>query len=155
MSFIIASDIGGVIKNMTSDDLIYNSIESLKLLLSDSNNSIIFISKCKSSFQQKIIYWMQENIYNIIGKTNTFFCENYDEKYQLFIKMKANVMIDDKLQVFKSFPDDPKILKIWFTSDYQKINGAIKYQPEEVNKVIICNSWNDIVDKIIEFKKKL
>lgn len=153
MSFVVASDIGGVIKEMISDVPIENAVESIQFLQSELSSSIIFISKCKSSFQEKIQIWLSQYVFPKVGPIETFFCESYEEKYNLAKNANANVMIDDKLQVFKSFPEDPQLLKIWFTTDYQKIQGAMKYQPEEFNKVVVCNSWPDILDAIKEFKK--
>ena len=59
---IIASDIGGVVKDLTSDNLIQNSLESLTEL--SHLHNVIFISKCKESYQLKLKQWLLENNLN-------------------------------------------------------------------------------------------
>lgn len=138
---IIGCDIGGVVKEMISDDPIYGAIETIKNL-EKNGHEVIFISKCKKNFQQILSAWLKNN--NLPNKV--YFCEEYSEKCAICINLKVNYMIDDKLQVFKEIPES--INKIWLCNDYNKINGAKKYQPDEVNKVNICNNWTEISNLI-------
>ncbi len=139
---IIGCDIGGVVKEMTSDSPIENSIQTIKELES-KGHKVIFISKCKDNFKQIINQWMKDNS---LDKNQIYFCNEYSEKCAICIKLNVNHMIDDKLQVFKDIPD--YINKIWLTSDDKKISGAYKFQPDEVSKVKICRDWNEIKEII-------
>lgn len=135
---LIACDIGGVVKEMTSDECILDAIISIKQI-EKLGHKVIFVSKCKQNFRELLKNWLATN-----GLQNdAFFCNEYSEKKQICIKEKVDYMIDDKLQVFKDMPD--KIKKIWFCADNVKINGAKKYQPDEVSKVVIFGGWKDIV----------
>lgn len=138
---IIGCDIGGVVKEMTSDQPIENALETMKELELNGHR-IIFISKCKENFRKVITEWLQKN--NLTNQI--YFCNEYSEKCKLCIDTKTNYMIDDKLQVFRDIPDS--IVKIWLCSDEKKISGAYKYQPEEVKRVTICNSWLQIKEVI-------
>ena len=53
---IIGCDIGGVVKEMISDDPIYGAIESIKNL-EINGHEVIFISKCKKNFQYTHRIW--------------------------------------------------------------------------------------------------
>ena len=139
---IIGCDIGGVVKEMISNDPIYNSIETIKKL-EELGHKIIFISKCKDNFRQVLTQWLSDN--NLPNQV--FFCNEYSEKCAICTRLGVNYMIDDKLQVFKEIPNSIK--KIWLTSDEKKISGAYKFQPEEVSKVTICNDWEEIFNTII------
>ena len=134
---IIGCDIGGVVKEMTSDNPIPNSIDTIKKL-ETLGNQVIFISKCKDNFRIVLTQWLKTNNLN----NQVFFCNEYSEKCAICLRLKVNYMIDDKLQVFKEIPDTIK--KIWLTSDEKKISGAYKFQPDEVSKVIICSDWENI-----------
>lgn len=138
---IIGCDIGGVVKEMTSDKSIDNAIESIHYL-EKLGFEIIFISKCKKSFSEILSEWLMAN--KLLNKV--YFCEEYSEKCGLCKKLNVNYMIDDKLQVFREIPDNIK--KIWFCDDIKKINGALKFQNDEASKVHICKDWNDIVKTI-------
>ena len=140
---IIGCDIGGVVKEMTSDEPISNSIQTIKKLES-LGHQVIFISKCKDNFRLVLTQWLKSNSLN----NQVFFCNEYSEKCAICVRLKVNYMIDDKLQVFKEIPDSIK--KIWLTSDEKKISGAYKFQPEEVSKVNICSDWNDIFEVIVK-----
>ncbi len=134
---IIGCDIGGVVKEMTSDSPIINSIETIKKL-EDQGHQIIFISKCKDNFRIVLSQWLKSNNLN----NQVFFCNEYSEKCAICIRLKVGYMIDDKLQVFKEIPESIK--KIWLTTDEKKISGAYKFQPDEVSKVSICGDWDEI-----------
>jgi uncharacterized HAD superfamily protein len=133
----IACDIGGVVKNLINDEPIEGAVESIKLL--EEKHKIIFISKCKESYKDKILKWLKEhNLDNI----TIYFCEDYKDKIQIAENNKINVMIDDKMQVLCTFPKSIK--KIWFSDD-KKIEGAKKYQPYFYNSVQIAKKWTDII----------
>ncbi len=138
---IIGCDIGGVVKEMTSDSSISNSIETIKKLES-FGHQIIFISKCKDNFRLVLSEWLKSNSL----KNQVFFCNEYAEKCSICIRLKVDYMIDDKLQVFRDIPDTIK--KLWLTSDEKKISGAYKFQPNDLSKVIICSDWNQIYNTI-------
>ncbi len=138
---IIGCDIGGVVKDMLSNEAIIDSIKSIKEF-ETFGHEVIFISKCKDGFRQIIKKWLKDNDLN----NSIYFCNEYSEKKDLCIKYKVNVMIDDKLQVFKEIPDSIK--KFWFCNDYKKINSALKFQTDEFYKVVICKNWLDVIKNI-------
>ena len=139
---IIGCDIGGVVKEMTTELPVRNSIESIKRL-EELGHQIIFISKCGEKFQENITEWLKLN--NL--KNKIYFCNEYSEKSLICMKLNVNYMIDDKLQVFRKIPDT--INKIWLCNDEKKILGAQKYQPDEIKSVNICSDWDDIFDLLI------
>ena len=134
---IIGCDIGGVIRNMVNDQPIDNGIETLYKL--SINNKIIFISKCKEAYKEKVTLWLKK--YKL-DHFPIFFCESYDDKAKIAEDNKIDIMIDDKIQVLRNFPT--KIKKIWFCSDMKKLAGTKKHQPELFNIFIITISWNEI-----------
>lgn len=138
---LIACDIGGVVKEMTTENPVFDSIESIKKL-EENGHKIIFVSKCKDNFRELLKNWLMINKLN----NDVYFCNEYSEKNAICIKNKVDYMIDDKLQVFKEMPD--KIKKLWLCSDQKKISGAKKYQFDEVSKVTICSNWQEIVKEI-------
>lgn len=137
----IGCDIGGVVKEMTSDLPIQFSLENIKKL-EELGHQIFFISKCKEQFQKTILNWLKQNKL----ENKIYFCREYSEKCSMCVKLKVNVMIDDKLQVFRDMPND--ILKIWLCDDFKKISGAQQFQPDEVSNVTICKNWKEIYDVI-------
>lgn len=136
---LVACDIGGVVKQMTTENSIDNAIESIKFI-EKNGHKVVFVSKCKKQYQILLKQWL---IDNDLGTNEVFFCEEYSEKNAICKKLKVEIMIDDKLQVFRDMPDS--ILKIWFCSDSKKINGAKLYQSDEYVKVSTCPSWEEIV----------
>lgn len=144
-TIVIACDIGGVIKNQVNDQPIENAVESIITLSQNSLNRIIFISKCKESYQQKSGTWLEK--YNL-SHIKAYYCLEYDEKIKIAEDNKVDIMIDDKMQVLRTFPSS--VIKIWFCSDSNKIEGARKFQPDFINSVRIARDWNDIVQIINE-----
>jgi len=140
---IIGCDIGGVVKEMTSEQPILNSLETIDEL-EKLGHEIIFISKCKENFQKNILDWLKLNNLN---KNKIYFCNEYSEKCALCKKLNCDYMIDDKLQVFREMPNN--INKIWLCDDLKKINGAKKFQSDEVKLVTICSNWIEILNLII------
>jgi hypothetical protein len=138
---IIGCDLGGVVKEMFSNEPILDAIKTIKEF-EIFGHEVIFISKCKEGLRENIIKWLKDKELN----NKIFFCSEYSEKCDICIKYKVNVMIDDKLQVFKEIPDSIK--KFWFCSDYKKINYALKNQTDEFYKVVICKNWIDILKNI-------
>jgi uncharacterized HAD superfamily protein len=136
---IIACDIGGVVKNLTTDDAIDDAIVSVLKLA--EKNTIIFISKCKKLYEEKTKLWL---IANKLDHFKIYFCEDYEGKIKIAEKEKVEIMIDDKIQVLVTFPKS--ILKIWFCNDQQKINGTIKYQPDFFASVSIAKNWCDVME---------
>jgi len=139
---LIACDIGGVVKEMINENVIPNSIETIKKL-EKLGHIVIFVSKCKQNFRDILKVWLVNNDL----QNDVYFCNEYCEKNNICINQKVDYMIDDKLQVFRDMPD--VIKKIWLCSDYKKISGANKYQIDEVSKVITCNNWEEILEQII------
>ncbi len=134
---IIGCDIGGVVKEMISDEPIPDSIQTIREL-EILGHQIIFISKCKDNFRIVLSEWLKSNGLN----NQVFFCSEYSEKCAICIQLNVNFMIDDKLQVFKEIPNT--ITKLWLTSDEKKISGAKKFQPDELSKVSVCRDWTEI-----------
>lgn len=135
----IACDIGGCVKNMINDDPIEGAIDSLISL--SENNEIVFISKCKESYQAIINEWLSHHQLN----HKIYFCESYDDKANIANELGINAIIDDKLSVLRSFNDKNSTKLIWFCNDQKKISGAMKYQPELFKKIIVCKNWTEIL----------
>jgi hypothetical protein len=80
---IIGCDIGGVVKQMTSENPIFNSLETIDEL-EKLGHEIVFISKCKANFQNNILDWLKCNSL----KNKIYFCKEYSEKCALCKKIK-------------------------------------------------------------------
>ena len=144
---VIACDIGGVVKNQLTDEPIENAIESVLKLSEDTSNQVIFISRCKDSYKEKSNLWLEK--YNL-SHIKTFYCLEYEDKIKIANDNHVNVMIDDRMQVLRTFPSP--IVKIWFCSDPKKIEGARKFQPDFIDLVRIAQNWEEIIDLIEEIK---
>lgn len=136
---IIGCDIGGVVKQMTTDEPVDASIDTIRRL-EENGHQVIFISKCGVNYRKTICDWLEKHGL----KNKIYFCDEYSEKCAICVKLKVDYMIDDKLQVFREIPNS--INKVWFCDDYKKISGAKKYQPDEVSTVTICSGWDEIFD---------
>jgi uncharacterized HAD superfamily protein len=141
---VIASDIGGVIRNMLNDEPIENAIESVIKLAENPSNRMIFISKCKDHYKQGSNMWLEKHNLSHIP---TYYCLEYGEKVKIANDNNVNIMIDDRMQILSTFPSS--IIKIWFCSDIKKIQGARKFQPDFFHSVTIAPSWTDVL-QIIE-----
>lgn len=144
---VIACDIGGVVKNHVTDQPFENAIESVSKLADDTSNQFIFISKCKDNYQEKTNNWLKN--YNL-SHIKTYYCLEYDEKIKIAHENNVNVMIDDRMQVLRSF--SASIIQIWFCLDQKKIDGARKFQPDFINSVRIAQNWNEVLNIIEEIK---
>lgn len=145
--YIIGCDIGGVVRDLQSGDVMEDAKESINEIIK-IGHSIYFISKCKDAMEINIREWLKkEKLDNI----PIFFCKEYGEKVTIGKQLKINMMIDDKTQVLSLFGNHIK--KIWFCTEYQKISGVKKHQPDIFNSVKLVNSWNDIVEYINETDK--
>ena len=138
----IGCDIGGVVKELTSQNQIPNALNSLNKLL--ESNEIIFISKCRDNYMQLTKQWLE---INSLDKIPIYFCDTYSGKIEIARREKISVMIDDKLQVLSTFPES--IIKIWLCDDQKKITGAKKYQQDLLKSVKLVNCWDDIVTIIM------
>lgn len=134
---IIGCDIGGVVKNHIDDEPIDDAIRIIKNL--SIEHTIIFISKCRDNYAIKTTEWLKKHQLNCFP---IYFCEDYKDKIAIANKYKVEVMIDDKMQVLSTFPDE--IHRIWFCSDMKKIQGTQKYQPQLLRSVQIASTWTDI-----------
>ncbi|CAF3513609.1 unnamed protein product [Rotaria socialis] len=144
---VIACDIGGVIKDHTNDESIENSVKSIIKLSASASNRVIFISKYKENYQQKTKAWLDK--YNLSHIT-VYYCLEYEDKIKIATDNKVNVMIDDRMQVLRTFPSS--IFKIWFCLDPKKIEGARKFQPDFINSVRIAQSWQEVLELINEIQ---
>ncbi len=135
---IIGCDIGGVIKNLISNQPIPLAIDTLhQLMLND--HQIILISKCGHNYQTSTIQWLKDYQLDHIP---VIFCLSYEDKVEIAKLHQVQVMIDDKIQVLKSFPTT--INKVWFCDDEQKIKGTRKFQPDLMANLHLTRSWNEI-----------
>ena len=142
---VIACDIGGVIKNHLTDEPIEDAVESLIKLSENPSNVVIFISKCRDSYEQKTTMWLKKHN---LSHIKAFYCLDYEEKVPIANDNNVNVMIDDRMQVLRNFPSS--IIKIWFCSDPKKIEGAKKFQPDFVNSVRIAGNWTEVIQLLDE-----
>lgn len=133
----IGCDIGGVIKQLTSDDEIPNAIKSINELA--KSHEVIFISKCGDSFKKRTEDWLESKKLHM----KIIFCKDYDDKVKIATLLGITVMIDDKLQVLRTFPDN--ITKIWLCDDQKRIAGTRKHQPELLETIKLANTWDDIM----------
>ena len=148
-AIVIGCDIGGVVKNHTNDEPFEGAIESVTRLSEDSSVRFIFISKCRDHYQEKTTNWLQQ--YNL-SHIEKHYCLEYEEKVKICHDNGVNVMIDDRMQVLRNFPDT--VIKIWVCSDPKKIEGARRFQPEFINSVRIAANWQEILDLIEVIKEE-
>lgn len=135
---MIACDIGGVMRDMITDDPIDGSIEGIKKMA--SLHKVIFISKCKDSYKEKMNQWLKK--YDL-SNIPIYFCESYGEKNKIALDNNVHIMIDDRIAVLQSM--SPAIKKIWFCNDKQKIDGTKKHNPLLFSSLILIRNWNELI----------
>ena len=135
---IIGCDIGGVVRDMVSGEPVLNSVETLDRL-TEEGYQIIFISKCKESFQELLTEWLKKHKLDCY---KVFFVLDAGDKEKIMREQKIDIMIDDKITVLNNCPEG--VHKIWFCSEKKKIDGTIKYNPECLVGVSIVKSWMEI-----------
>lgn len=138
---VIASDIGGVVRDLIDENLIENSVEALTKL--SLTHNVIFISKCKESYKLKSEVWLAENH---LDHFKCHFCLDYKDKNIIAMKENVSIMIDDKIQVLSKINEN--ITKIWFCNDSKRINGAKKFQPDIFELIHLATDWNDVLSII-------
>ncbi len=143
MSIIIGCDIGGVIRNQIDNTPIEDSIDTLKKL--SETSKIIFISKCKEAYLTSSQEWLKSHG---LDSFQTFYCPDYKDKIIIASKENVSIMIDDKIQVLKTFNNE--IYKIWFCSDSKRILGLKKFQPEIFESINLATSWKEVAHLINE-----
>ena len=136
---IVACDIGGVVRNIATGDPVVGALEGLAEL--STSCSVIFISKCGQSFQQTSAIWLAENG---LGSTPTHFYEKNEDKIKIAKDLGVNVMIDDRIQVLRTFPE--AITKIWYCEEEKKIAGTRKHQPELFESLQLARTWEEVVE---------
>lgn len=142
---VIACDIGGVVKDNTTDQPVDDAIESVMKLSKDPSKTFIFISKCNDKYMQKSTTWLKDQG---LAHIPVYYCLEWDEKVKLAHDHHVRVMIDDRMQVLKNFP--ASIVKIWFCSDKKKIEGARRYQPDFADSVRLARTWPEVVQIVEE-----
>jgi hypothetical protein len=142
----IALDFGGVIKSMVSDDPLDGALEGIATLL-EQGHSVILISKCGPNFKPLIIEWLKSHN---LSSLELYFCDSYDGKVSIATSQKIDVMIDDKIQVLKTFPSSIRCL--WLCDDFQKISGTKKYQPEIFSQLQLVQSWSEVLDFVENYE---
>jgi len=135
---VIGCDIGGVIRNVLENTPIPGAIEAIRRIA--EIHQIMFISKCKEHFKERSNDFLKKNN---LDNFPVCYCDEYDGKISIAIKYNVSVMIDDKMQVLTTFPEN--IIKIWICDDENKIEGAKKYQPEYLKQVVHAKNWDDIL----------
>lgn len=146
---VIACDIGGVIKNQATDEPINDALESIEKMTHDSTNEILFISKCKESYKENSNLWLANHK---LSNLKVFYCLEYGEKVKIAETNGVRIMIDDKMQVLRTFP--ASVIKIWFCSDAKNIEGARRHQPEFLQSVRLAQSWTEVLEIIQEIKNE-
>ena len=144
----IGCDIGGVVMRMFSEDSVVGAFEGIECLMQEGH-PFIFISKCGESFQSYLVKWLQMNN---LGHIQAYFCKSYDGKIGIANSQKIDIMIDDKIQVLRTFPSTIKCL--WFCDDAKKISSTKKHQPELFETLHLVGNWNEVLDLISEFENQ-
>lgn len=142
---IIGCDIGGVLRDTITEEVIEGAIESINILSKDYE--IVLISKCKDSYKEKSIDWLKKNN---LSHLRTCYCETYEEKAAIAKKEKISYMIDDKITVLTNMNELKNVTKIWFCNDDQKINGTKKFNPTVFDNMTLLRTWSDVVNFITQ-----
>jgi uncharacterized HAD superfamily protein len=140
---LIACDIGGVVRDLSTGNLINDAVTSITKIM--EKHRLIFISKCGQKYRHEITGWLIEHGLHHIP---IFFCDDCKDKVEIALGNKVDIMIDDKLKVLNEFSKKVKLL--WFCNDNKKISGAKKYQPNIFEKVILMESWENILEFLDE-----
>jgi hypothetical protein len=136
---IIACDIGGVVTNMATDEPVDGAIAGLAQL--STLHDVIFISKCGDSFKAKSTAWLAAHE---LGSVPTYYCEEHGDKAAIAAHHAVNVMIDDRIKVLRTFPDE--VVKIWFCDEPKKVAGTRKHQPEIFATLRLATTWSQVLD---------
>ena len=149
----IGCDIGGVIKDMGSDNEIPYAIETINEL-KNIGHEIIFISKCNNNYEIYLRNWLLKHNLN---EFKVYFCLEYSNKKDICENNSIEIMIDDNQKVLNYFSDNNNnnnIHKIWYCDNDNIIRGTYKYQPEFMNQVKHIRHWTEIFDKIDEISNE-
>lgn len=144
---IIGCDIGGVMRDLLTEEPIIDAIESLENL-SKKNYKIIFISKCKEAYKIRSTDWLKSQN---LDHFEVYYCLDYSGKNKIALEQNVSMMIDDKMQVLSRL--DPRIFKIWFCDDSKKIEGAKKYQTDLWNSVHLARNWTEVNKLVTSFRE--
>jgi uncharacterized HAD superfamily protein len=139
----IGCDIGGVVKNLTSDEPIWDAIETLTRL-KEEGHEIVFISKCGASYATHTVEWLA---LHGLSSFEIVFCDGYAGKVELARTYNIKMMIDDKMTVLKHFPPD-SFQRVWFCTEQKNIAGAKKHDPDFFQSVHLVQSWSEIEELI-------
>ncbi len=141
---VIGCDIGGVIRDLITEEAITEGIETLKKLQA-SNFRVVFISKCKEAYKARSQEWLSRQD---LRQFSVFYCRDYEGKNEITLSENVAIMIDDKMQVLSRL--DAGIFKIWLCDDDKKIEGAKKFQPDFFAGAHLARNWVQVEDLIIE-----
>ncbi len=139
---VIGCDIGGVVRDLVTEEAIRDSIETLEGL-DKLNFKIIFISQCKESYKSFCQRWLAAHGLNIY---ECFYCAHFSEKNEIALQNNVAVMVDDHMGVLDSL--DEGIFKIWFCDDSKRIGDVKQCQPMDFASVQLARDWKQ-VDELI------
>jgi hypothetical protein len=140
---IIACDIGGVVRDIATGQPIEGAVEGLADL--SRSHQVMFISKCGQSFEEVTVAWLAEQG---LSEVPLHFCRSNDDKVAIAKQHGVAVMIDDRIQVLRTFPDS--VTKIWLCMEEKKIAGTKQHQPDIFATLQLARSWHQVLDAVEE-----
>lgn len=142
---VVGCDIGGVLRDLTTEQPMPVALESVAALrsLPATVLRIVLISKCNANWAAKSNEWMASH--PELSGLPVCYCLSYEDKLAIALSHHCTAMIDDKIAVLQSFPEH--ITKIWFVppNEEQKLKGTAKHQPEILKTLQVARSWEDVV----------
>lgn len=135
---LVACDIGGVIKDQVTGQLIHGAFDGIREL-QRLGHRVILISKCKANTMISSDEWLRSQG---LSDLKVYYCTDYAQKATIAAQHGVDVIIDDKMQVLQAFP--AKVKKLWFCTKKENIDGANKYQPDFVKSVTIVDTWQGV-----------
>lgn len=146
---LIASDIGGVIRDLATGARIRGSVKALRHFQQVLGHEIVLLSKCKPTYIALIQSWLIEQSLQDIP---VHYCRTYEEKLLLGANLGVDCIIDDKVQVLQHFPS--YVLKIWYCAEERRIQGLQAHDEKLFGSLHVCRIWADVVKVITDHTSK-
>lgn len=144
----IAFDIGGVIVNKSTRELIDGGIKSIKLCCEKyTPDNIYIISKAKDKWIKANEQMLSDvNFFELTGflSKNVYYVNEYIDKQTLCNKLKINYMVDDSIKVIRYMLEIDTI-PMWFG----EVNDILKN-----NRIILVKNYSKLRKRINKISKE-
>ena len=145
----IGCDVGGVLSHLQTEQPIPGSLEGLAFLEKEGF-PITFVSKCGDSMRQRVKAWLADKK---LSHHPVYFCYGYDGKFPITKEKGIEIMIDDRIQVLRTFPLYSGVKCLWFTRDEHEIQKVARNSPQLFAALVVVRNWEEVVRYILDYAR--